>query len=57
LPDWQPADGRLDRPPSGASRRSSALLAQRSSGWHFEIVDVPLTDLKAGGSLNGLLAW
>ncbi len=42
--------------------RGSALLAQRGGGWHFEIVDVPLADLKAGakaagGSLNdGLLA-
>ncbi len=42
--------------------RGSALLARRGGGWHFEIVDVPLADLKAGakaagGSLNdGLLA-
>jgi HAD superfamily hydrolase (TIGR01490 family) len=42
--------------------RGSALLAPRGGGWHFEVVDVPLADLKAGanaggGSLNdGLLA-
>jgi WS/DGAT/MGAT family acyltransferase len=42
--------------------RGSELLARRGGGWHFEIVDVPLADLKAGakaagGSLNdGLLA-
>ncbi len=40
----------------------SPLLAQRGGGWHFEIIEVPLADLKAGakaagGSLNdGLLA-
>ncbi len=40
----------------------SALLARRGGGWHFEVLDVPLADLKAGaraagGSLNdGLLA-
>jgi WS/DGAT/MGAT family acyltransferase len=40
----------------------SALLARRGGGWHFEMLDVPLADLKAGakaagGSLNdGLLA-
>ena len=40
----------------------SALLAGRGGGWHFEVLDVPLADLKAGakaagGSLNdGLLA-
>ena len=40
----------------------SALLASRGGGWHFEVLDVPLADLKAGakvagGSLNdGLLA-
>jgi len=45
-----------------APPRGSALLARRGGGWHFEIVDVPLADLKAGakaagGSLNdGLLA-
>jgi hypothetical protein len=38
------------------------LLARRGGGWHFEAIDVPLADLKAGakaggGSLNdGLLA-
>jgi HAD superfamily hydrolase (TIGR01490 family) len=42
--------------------RGSDLLARRGGGWHFEIADVPLADLKAGakaagGSLNdGLLA-
>jgi len=42
--------------------RGSALLAPRGGGWHFEVLDVPLADLKAGanvsgGSLNdGLLA-
>jgi len=41
---------------------SSPLLARRGGDWHFEVVDVPLADLKAGakaagGSLNdGLLA-
>jgi HAD superfamily hydrolase (TIGR01490 family) len=40
----------------------SVLLARRGGSWHFEAVDVPLADLKAGakaagGSLNdGLLA-
>src|SRR5690349_2962507 len=40
----------------------SPLLARRGGDWHFEVVDVPLADLKAGakaagGSLNdGLLA-
>jgi WS/DGAT/MGAT family acyltransferase len=40
----------------------SVLLAPRGGSWHFELVDVPLADLKAGakaagGSLNdGLLA-
>jgi HAD superfamily hydrolase (TIGR01490 family) len=40
----------------------SALLARRGGRWHFEVLDVPLADLKAGakaagGSLNdGLLA-
>jgi HAD superfamily hydrolase (TIGR01490 family) len=44
-------------PPPG-----SELLARRGGGWHFEAIDVPLADLKAGakaagGSLNdGLLA-
>jgi HAD superfamily hydrolase (TIGR01490 family) len=44
-------------PPAG-----SELLAARGGGWHFEVIDVPLADLKAGakaagGSLNdGLLA-
>ena len=28
--------------------RGSALLATRGGGWHFEVVDVPLADLKAG---------
>jgi WS/DGAT/MGAT family acyltransferase len=49
--------GQSAAPPAG-----SALLATRGGGWHFEIADVPLADLKAGakaagGSLNdGLLA-
>ena len=40
----------------------SELLTPRGGGWHFEVIDVPLADLKAGakaagGSLNdGLLA-
>jgi hypothetical protein len=44
-------------PPSG-----SALLAPRGGDWHFDVIEVPLADLKAGakaagGSLNdGLLA-
>jgi HAD superfamily hydrolase (TIGR01490 family) len=47
---------------SAAAPRGSELLARRGGGWHFEVVDVPLADLKAGakaagGSLNdGLLA-
>jgi HAD superfamily hydrolase (TIGR01490 family) len=47
---------------STAAPRGSELLARRGGGWHFEVVDVPLADLKAGakaagGSLNdGLLA-
>jgi WS/DGAT/MGAT family acyltransferase len=49
--------GQNAAPPVG-----SALLATRGGGWHFEVADVPLADLKAGakaagGSLNdGLLA-
>jgi WS/DGAT/MGAT family acyltransferase len=45
-----------------AAPSGSVLLARRGGDWHFEIVDVPLADLKAGanaagGSLNdGLLA-
>src|SRR5215470_3819479 len=45
-----------------AAPSGSVLLAPRGGDWHFEIVDVPLADLKAGakaagGSLNdGLLA-
>ena len=41
---------------------SSPLLAARGGGWHFEVLEVPLADLKAGakavgGSVNdGLLA-
>ncbi len=47
---------------AGPGPRGSALLAARGGGWHFEVLDVPLADLKAGakaggGSLNdGLLA-
>jgi len=47
---------------TGPARAGSALLASRGGGWHFELIDVPLADLKAGakaagGSLNdGLLA-
>jgi WS/DGAT/MGAT family acyltransferase len=43
-------------------REGSALLAARGGGWHFETLEVPLADLKAGaraagGSLNdGFLA-
>jgi len=41
--------------------RGSELLARRGGGWHFEVVDVPLADLKAGakaagGSLNEIAA-
>jgi HAD superfamily hydrolase (TIGR01490 family) len=49
--------GQSTSAPSG-----SPLLARRGGDWHFEVVDVPLADLKAGakaagGSLNdGLLA-
>ena len=45
-----------------AATPGSVLLARRGGDWHFEVVDVPLADLKAGakaagGSLNdGLLA-
>jgi HAD superfamily hydrolase (TIGR01490 family) len=45
-------------PPGGGS----SLLTSRGGGWHFEVLEVPLADLKAGskaagGSLNdGLLA-
>jgi HAD superfamily hydrolase (TIGR01490 family) len=45
-----------------AAPSGSVLLARRGGDWHFEVVDVPLADLKAGakaagGSLNdGLLA-
>jgi WS/DGAT/MGAT family acyltransferase len=45
-----------------ATPPGSPLLARRGGGWHFEVIDVSLTDLKAGskaggGSLNdGLLA-
>ena len=47
---------------SAAVPGGSELLAERGGGWHFEIADVPLAELKAGakaagGSLNdGLLA-
>ena len=47
---------------NAAPPRGSALLARRGGGWHFDAVDVPLADLKAGakaagGSVNdGLLA-
>ena len=47
---------------STAAPSGSVLLARRGGDWHFEAVDVPLDDLKAGaraagGSLNdGLLA-
>ena len=47
---------------SAAAPPGSALLARRGGGWHFDAIDVPLNDLKAGakaagGSLNdGLLA-
>ena len=45
-----------------AAPSGSALLARRGGGWLFEVIEVPLADLKAGakaagGSLNdGLLA-
>ncbi|HET7246366.1 MAG TPA: HAD-IB family hydrolase [Streptosporangiaceae bacterium] len=45
-----------------AAPSGSPLLARRGGDWHFEVVEVPLVDLKsgakaAGGSLNdGLLA-
>ena len=53
-----PAGQARTRPP----RAGSPLLARRGGGWHFDVIDVPLADLKAGakaagGSLNdGLLA-
>jgi HAD superfamily hydrolase (TIGR01490 family) len=46
----------------GAAPAGSPLLARRGGDWHFEVIEVPLDDLKggakaAGGSLNdGLLA-
>ena len=47
---------------SAAAPPGSALLARRGGDWRFDVIDVPLADLKAGakavgGSLNdGLLA-
>ncbi len=47
---------------NAAAPSGSPLLAQRGGDWHFEVVEVPLADLKAGakavgGSVNdGLLA-
>jgi WS/DGAT/MGAT family acyltransferase len=47
---------------STATQAGSELLARRGGGWHFDAIEVPLADLKAGakaagGSLNdGLLA-
>jgi HAD superfamily hydrolase (TIGR01490 family) len=47
---------------SAATTAGSELLAPRGGGWHFDAIEVPLADLKAGakaagGSLNdGLLA-
>jgi HAD superfamily hydrolase (TIGR01490 family) len=47
---------------SASAPPGSPLLARRGGDWHFEVIDVPLADLKAGakaagGSLNdGLLA-
>jgi len=46
----------------GSPQGGSALLTPRGGGWHFEVLEVPLADLKAGskaagGSLNdGFLA-
>lgn len=67
LRPWEVASSALDAarsatrtvapPPAG-----SELLEPRGGGWHFEVLEVPLTDLKAGskaagGSLNdGFLA-
>jgi len=54
------AVGLLGQAASGPA--GSPLLARRGGGWHFNVLDVPLADLKAGakaagGSLNdGLLA-
>jgi HAD superfamily hydrolase (TIGR01490 family) len=59
--------GRAVRAARWAGQNTSApagspLLATRGGGWHFDVIDVPLADLKAGakaagGSLNdGLLA-
>jgi HAD superfamily hydrolase (TIGR01490 family) len=33
--------------------RGSALLARRGGSWHFEVLDVPLADLKAGAKAGG----
>ncbi|MEJ3654675.1 HAD-IB family hydrolase [Actinomycetes bacterium KLBMP 9759] len=35
------------------SQDGSPLLAGRSGGWHFEVLDVPLKDLKAGAKAAG----
>jgi HAD superfamily hydrolase (TIGR01490 family) len=47
---------------AAAAPSGSALLAQRGGSWHFDLIDLPLNELRtgakaAGGSLNdGLLA-
>ena len=52
----------LRRPERGRPAAARRCWPARGGGWHFEVVDVPLADLKAGakaagGSLNdGLLA-
>jgi WS/DGAT/MGAT family acyltransferase len=64
---WEAASQALDVVRSAGrtlapTRDGSALLAPRGGGWHFEVLEVPLADLKAGskaagGSLNdGFLA-
>jgi WS/DGAT/MGAT family acyltransferase len=35
------------------SRGGSALLGPRGGGWHFEVLEVPLADLKAGAKAAG----
>ena len=64
---WEAATQAVDAARSASTtlappRSNSALLTPRGGGWHFEVAEVPLADLKAGakaagGSLNdGFLA-
>ncbi|MGY1805199.1 wax ester/triacylglycerol synthase family O-acyltransferase [Blastococcus sp. SYSU D00922] len=64
---WEAATSAVDAARSATStlsppRSGSSLLTPRGGGWHFEVAEVPLAELKAGskaagGSLNdGFLA-